>query len=81
MHIRPEENADYYTCVNDRCPAYNKTFRCDEAEHYGCDDCRSEGLDDFQSVKQRALTGVGAAAKLGSLGVVREEKAAEPDEG
>jgi hypothetical protein len=36
---------------------------------------------DFQSVKQRALTGVEAAAKLGSLGVVREEKAAEPDEG
>jgi hypothetical protein len=80
MHIRPDENADYYTCLNDCCPAYNKTFRSDEAEHYGCDDCRSENLDDFQHVKQRALTGVDAVSELGSFGVVVEENTAEPDE-
>jgi hypothetical protein len=48
-----DDNADYYTCTNEVCPAYQKTFRDDEALHYGCEHCRSEHPEEFPALRKR----------------------------
>lgn len=46
-------DADYYTCTNEACRAYQKTFRSDEAAHFGCEDCRSENPEEFPHIALR----------------------------
>jgi hypothetical protein len=54
---RDPEDADYYTCTNEKCRAYQKTFRSDEAEQYGCDDCRSDDPEEFPAIHVRNFRG------------------------
>ncbi len=45
--MRGMEKSLSCTCLSDACPEYNKTFRSDDADHYGCENYRSEKLGEF----------------------------------